>query len=101
MGIRPGPRPASGPEPSFDGCLRGRLADSRSSLHARDMKLPCVLFCLFSLAPLFPGEDFGRLIFQDDFSRNESQEKTDDPGNGWATNSKSRAKEHKQVDLSD
>jgi hypothetical protein len=41
----------------------------------------------------------GKLIFSDDFERNESQEKTDDPGNGWGTNSKSRAKGNKQVDL--
>ncbi|MFA7369053.1 MAG: hypothetical protein WC334_05345 [Kiritimatiellales bacterium] len=42
-----------------------------------------------------------QLIFQDDFQRNEPQEKTDEPGNGWGTNSKSRAKNNKQVDLRD
>lgn len=47
------------------------------------------------------AEDLGKLIFSDDFNRNESQEKTDEPGNGWTTNSKSRAKGHKQVDLRD
>jgi hypothetical protein len=45
--------------------------------------------------------DKGKLIFQDDFQRSESQETTDEPGNGWGTNSKSRAKGHKQVDLRD
>jgi hypothetical protein len=45
--------------------------------------------------------DLGKLIFEDDFNRNESQETTDDPGNGWGTNSKSRAKGDKQVDLKD
>jgi hypothetical protein len=45
--------------------------------------------------------DLGTVIFQDDFNRNESQEKTDEPGNGWGTNSKSRAKGDKQVDLKD
>jgi hypothetical protein len=45
--------------------------------------------------------DRGELIFQDDFSRRESQEKTDEPGNGWTTNSKARAKGNKQVDLRD
>ncbi|NJM55557.1 MAG: LamG domain-containing protein [Verrucomicrobiae bacterium] len=45
--------------------------------------------------------DHGTLIFSDDFNRNESQEKTDDPGNGWGTNSRSRAKGDKQVDLKD
>lgn len=47
------------------------------------------------------AEDYGQLIFQDDFQRNEAQEKTDEPGNGWGTNSKSRAKGNKQVDLRD
>src|SRR6185295_16835929 len=43
--------------------------------------------------------DLGKVVFQDDFNRNESQETSDDPGNGWGTNSKSRAKGDKQVDL--
>jgi hypothetical protein len=43
----------------------------------------------------------GTLIFEDDFERSESQEDTDEPGNGWNTNSKSRAKNDKQVDLKD
>ncbi len=47
------------------------------------------------------AEESGQLIFQDDFQRNESQEVTDAPGNGWGTNSKSRAKNNKQVDLRD
>ena len=41
------------------------------------------------------------LIFSDDFNRNESQEKTDEIGKGWGSNSKSRAKGNKQVDLRD
>jgi len=45
--------------------------------------------------------DLGQIIFQDDFDRNESQEKTDDSGNGWGTNSKARAMGDKQVDLKD
>jgi len=45
--------------------------------------------------------DGGKLIFEDAFDRKESQETTDEPGNGWGTNSKSRAKGHKQVDLRD
>ncbi|QDV68894.1 hypothetical protein Poly24_26070 [Rosistilla carotiformis] len=47
------------------------------------------------------GEDSGTLIFQDDFQRNESQELRDEVGNGWNTNSKSRAGGNKQVDLRD
>ena len=46
-------------------------------------------------------EPLGELIFRDDFERSESQELKDEPGNGWGTNSKSRAKGHKQVDLKD
>lgn len=56
----------------------------------------CALLSLCT-SPLFAQH--GELIFEDDFSRNESQEKTDEPGNGWGTNSKSRAKGDKQVDL--
>ena len=47
------------------------------------------------------AEDLGELIFQDDFERSESQEEKDEPGNGWNTNSKSRAQGDKQVDLKD
>ena len=53
------------------------------------------------LSPLFARDELGKIIFQDDFARSESQEKTDEPGNGWTTNSKSRAKGNKQVDLRD
>ncbi|MCB1232060.1 MAG: hypothetical protein KDN19_17460 [Verrucomicrobiae bacterium] len=47
------------------------------------------------------ADEHGELIFSDDFDRNESQETKDEPGNGWGTNSKSRAKGNKQVDLKD
>jgi len=47
------------------------------------------------------AEDHGELIFEDDFERSESQEEKDEPGNGWGTNSKSRANGNKQVDLRD
>lgn len=42
-----------------------------------------------------------RLIFEDDFERNESQEKVDEVGRGWGTNSARRAAGKKQVDLRD
>lgn len=58
-----------------------------------------IIFWL-SVGPL-AAADMGKLIFEDTFDRNESQETTDEPGNGWGTNSKSRAKGHKQVDLRD
>lgn len=47
------------------------------------------------------ADEHGELIFSDDFDRAESQETKDEPGNGWGTNSQSRAKGHKQVDLAD
>ncbi|EMI20317.1 signal peptide protein [Rhodopirellula maiorica SM1] len=47
------------------------------------------------------GHELGKLIFADDFERNESQEQTDEVGNGWGTNSKTRAGGNKQVDLKD
>ena len=70
------------------------------------MKLPRILpfltvTALAALSPLRAADDHGKLIFQDDFARTEAQEKTDEPGNGWATNSKARAKGNKQVDLRD
>ncbi len=42
-----------------------------------------------------------KLLFEDSFERNETQEKTDEIGNGWGTNSQTRAAGNKQVDLSD
>ena len=56
-----------------------------------------LLFLGFSLR----AEDPGRLVFSDDFNRVESQETRDEPGNGWETNSRARAKGNKQVDLQD
>lgn len=65
------------------------------------MKKFPVILAVFSLAQLSFAEDRGDVIFEDDFERSESQEKKDEPGNGWGTNSKSRAKGDKQVDLKD
>jgi hypothetical protein len=50
--------------------------------------------------PVF-AEEQGELIFTDDFERSESQEKKDEPGNGWGSNSRTRAQGNKQVDLRD
>ncbi|MBP6602384.1 MAG: hypothetical protein KA250_11300 [Verrucomicrobiales bacterium] len=52
-------------------------------------------------APFLRADDKGTLIFEDHFERSEAQETTDEPGNGWGTNSKSRAGGNKQVDLKD
>ncbi|EMI46357.1 putative secreted protein [Rhodopirellula sp. SWK7] len=45
--------------------------------------------------------DTGVLLFQDQFDRSESQEDTEEIGNGWNSNSQKRAKGNKQVDLRD
>ena len=55
---------------------------------------------LFLLSQLSVAQE-GKLIFQDDFERTETQEDKDEPGNGWKTNSKNRAAGNKQVDLKD
>ena len=47
------------------------------------------------------ADERGRLIFEDDFQRNESDESTEEIGNGWSTNSKTRAGGNKQADLRD
>lgn len=59
------------------------------------------VFAALATAGVLAAGQPGRLLFEDSFERSESQEKTDEPGNGWGTNSKSRAKGHKQVDLRD
>lgn len=65
------------------------------------MRRSLFLISVFAVTPIFAADDQGKLLFQDDFQRTESQETKDDPGNGWGTNSKSRAKGNKQVDLRD
>ncbi len=59
------------------------------------------LLSVLSISPAIAADELGQLIFQDDFGRTESQETKDEPGNGWGTNSKGRAKGNKQVDLKD
>ena len=58
------------------------------------------LLALLSIS-LLHGEDKATLLFEDDFERKESQEKTEEIGKGWGSNSKKRAKGNKQVDLKD
>jgi hypothetical protein len=64
-------------------------------------KILCLCGVFLATCLSLTADEPGRLIFQDDFERNESQEITDEPGNGWTTNSKGRAKNNKQVDLRD
>lgn len=58
------------------------------------------LVCLAPAQTSF-SQELGPPLFQDDFERQESQEATEELGNGWGTNSKKRAGGHKQVDLRD
>ncbi len=62
-----------------------------------------LLFVLFTCGMRTPtrADDRGTLILSDDFERNESQEAKEELSNGWGSNSKSRAKGNKQVDLRD
>jgi hypothetical protein len=62
------------------------------------------LIAAILVALCFHGSLYGeerKLVFEDNFDRNESQEETEEIGNGWASNSKARAGGHKQVDLKD
>jgi hypothetical protein len=65
------------------------------------MKFLSLLVPVAVLSTSVFAADLGKVIFEDDFNRKETQTATDDPGNGWGTNSKSRAKGDKQVDLKD
>ena len=68
--------------------------------------LPLIFFTLATALMTAYAKDnhnYGRLIFEDHFERNESQETKDEPGNGWTTSSDKNkaAKGNKQVDLRD
>ncbi len=82
---------------SFHPNVRSPTGQSNShSMKTRHLVAGSLLLasCLFAAGS-------GVLIFEDDFERNESQEKKDEVGKGWETNSRSRAKGNKQVDLGD
>ena len=65
------------------------------------MKPSFIVKLAFAVLPSvsLDAQDSGRLIFEDKFDRHESQETTEEIGNGWTTNSKARAGGNKQVDL--
>ena len=60
-----------------------------------------IILALILLPGFTLAQDKGKLIFQDDFERNETDESKEQLGKGWSTNSKRRAKGNKQVDLRD
>ncbi|TWU56209.1 family 16 glycoside hydrolase [Rubripirellula reticaptiva] len=62
------------------------------------------LVCLSSatfVSSLHADTPESKVLFSDDFERTESKPELEEVGNGWGTNSKSRAKGNKQVDLVD
>jgi len=72
------------------------------------LTLTPILFSLLATAgPLFATDDptlireNGTLLFQDDFNRQESTPDQEEIGNGWTTNSATRAKGTKQAALED
>lgn len=72
------------------------------------MKLPLILVPFLILTYSLAGADDaallkgqGTLLFEDDFKRDESTPGKEEIGNGWTTNSATRAKGRQQVDLID
>lgn len=63
--------------------------------------LPSVFAVIIGTTAPADADDFGELIFEDDFERSESQELKDEPGNEWTTSSDKTAGGRKQVDLKD
>ena len=63
------------------------------------MILKIFLIHVFLFSLLHGEENFGELIFYDDFERSESQENKDELGNKWTTSSEKTAYGEKQVDL--
>lgn len=64
-------------------------------------RLACSVLFLVAATSALRGDDRGRLLFEDDFERNESQEEKEEIGKGWGSNSAKRAAGNKQVDLRD
>lgn len=61
--------------------------------------ISAALILLISCQTNFASAD--EVIFKDDFARSETDDSREDIGNGWTTNSRTRAKGNKQVDLVD
>ena len=57
--------------------------------------------CTFACLSTLHAADYGKLIFEDDFNRKESNAAAEEIGKGWGSNSKTRAKGNKQVFLKD
>ncbi len=58
-----------------------------------------LLIILAGAIPTIADQESGTVILEDDFEREESKPEREQVGNGWGTNSNSRAQGVKQVDL--
>lgn len=58
-----------------------------------------ILVCLTTTAVADKSNPGGKLLLEDSFDREESDPAKEEIGNGWGTNSRTRAKGQKQVDL--
>jgi hypothetical protein len=71
------------------------------------LRLTPILFSLFAAGSILATDDAtlirenGALLFQDDFNRHESTPDKEEVGNGWTTNSATRAQGAKQASLED
>ena len=78
----------------FCSCKEMLLMDTKTAMISAALML-------FLTCGIASAQKARTLLFEDDFQRNESQELTDELGDGWATNSDKRAGGNKQVDLGD
>lgn len=65
------------------------------------MRILLSILACYSALSVAAEQNFGTLVFADEFERAETQKIKDEPGNGWKTSSSWSAKGHKEVDLVD
>ncbi len=65
------------------------------------LRIATSFLLILTLSAVALSDDRGKLIFEDNFERSESQEEKDEIGKGWGSNSAKRAAGNKQVDLRD
>lgn len=65
------------------------------------MLIRTILLTAFTLTLAPVTADVEKVLLNDDFNREESSPEKEEIGNGWSTNSRTRAKGQKQVDLVD
>ncbi len=92
--------------PEYSCCMSRKSCQHVMAVSVQNLEpgtpMRSILLCALCLTmPLIAEEDLGTLVFSDDFSRSESQELKDEPGNDWKTSSSWSAKGNKEVDLID